>query len=244
MLGRQHLTLSVATATVVLGPFIRNEYAFAAATLLGVAIGSLIPDIDASDATVFHSGVKGIHGTPGKIFNDFVGPFLPLFGYLTKYMIYRPSVFLLNLFSENYRFEDGHRSFTHSFIGVAVLTMATGVFLSPLFIELGLNGFILLFFLAGYASGALLHMFQDSCTKTGIAWNQPFSAVRLKGELKTGEDNRRPRYFALMLFMVAGLNLAGTYGVSNYSSVLVSGLLLSAVSWTFFAWLSGVRLDR
>lgn len=244
MLGRQHFTLSVATATVVLAPFFTDYYGFSLATFLGVAIGSLIPDIDATDATVFHTGIKGFHRAPGKIFNDVVGPILPIFGYLTKYIIYKPSVFLLNLFSDNYRFEDGHRSFTHSLMGVSTMTMATGFLLGPLFIESGISGFYLLFFLAGYASGALLHMFQDSCTKTGIAWNQPFSNLRLKGELKTGESNSRPRYFALMLFLVAFLNLAGSYSVSTNLQVMVSGILLSAVSWTFFAWISGVRLER
>lgn len=244
MLGRQHFILSVATATVVMSPFFTDYYGFAIAAFLGVAIGSLIPDIDATDATVFHSGVKGLHRAPGKIFNDFIGPILPVFGYLTKYMIYKPSVFILNLFSDNYRFEDGHRSFTHSLIGVSTMTAATGLLLAPLFIELGLSTVYLLYFLGGYAAGAILHVFQDSCTKTGIAWNQPFSTLRLKGELKTGESNRRPRYFALMLFLVALLNLAGSYSVSANLQVLFSGILLSAVSWTFFAWLSGVRLER
>ena len=244
MLGRQHFTLSVATATVVLAPFFTDYYGLSLATFLGVAIGSLIPDIDATDATVFHTGIKGLHRVPGKLFNDIIGPILPIFGYFTKYIIYKPAVLLLNLFSDNHKFEDGHRSFTHSLIGVVTMTLATGLLLSPLFIESGINGIYLIFFLVGYASGAIMHMFQDSCTKTGIAWNQPFSNLRLKGELKTGESNRRPRYFGMMLFLVALLNLVGTYNVTTNLHILITGILLSAVSWTFFAWLSGVSIDK
>lgn len=242
MLGRQHFTLSVTTAFLVLTPFFGDHRIAAISALAGIAIGSLIPDIDAPDATVFHSKIKGLHRSPAKLFGAFISPLLPLFGYLTKYLVYVPSVFLLNVFSGSYRFEEGHRSFTHSLVGVAVLTAATGLLLRPVFAYLGVLEF-LFFFLAGYSAGALLHMLQDSFTRSGIAWNQPFSSLKLEGELRTGKDNFRPHFYLLVLAVASLLNLVSFTG-SFLQAGVWNGLLLAVVCWTFFAWMSGVELSR
>lgn len=241
MLGRQHFLLSTMTGLLVVSPFIRSYEMFSLAALLGIAIGSLIPDIDASDATIFHTNVKGLHRSPGKMFNFVVGPVMPVFGYLTKYLVYIPSVKVLNLFTD-YSFKEGHRSFTHSLIGVTILTSLTGFILYPLINELGLNPFLLYFFLAGYFSGAILHMLQDSFTVSGIAWNQPFSNTKLKGKLKTGEDMWKPRYFTLMLVALIPVNIYAASGITVLKTLLIHGILISLVAWTFFGWISGVRL--
>lgn len=243
MLGRQHFTLSVSTGLIVLTPFFMDRKLFAVTALLGVAVGSLIPDVDASDATVFHTKVSGLHGMVAELVNSFLGPFLPVFGYLTKYLVYMPSVFLLNLFSEDYVFEDCHRSFTHSILGVLVMAGITGFLLWPPVRFTGLDPVYLVSFLLGYTGGAFLHMLQDSFTVSGIAWNQPFSSLKLKGELRTGKDNSRPRIFLVILLAVLSLNF-GNLVYTQSSESLVESFLLPCVCWSFFAWMSGLEVTR
>lgn len=243
MLGRQHFLLSTITGIVVVSPFIAAYKWLSLATLLGIAIGSLIPDIDASDATIFHTNVSGLHRSPGKLFNFLIGPIMPVFGYITKYLVYIPSVKALNLFTD-YSFEEGHRSFTHSLTGVGILTALTGFILYPLVNELGLDLSFLYFFLAGYSSGAIMHMLQDSFTVSGIAWNQPFSTTKLKGKLKTGEDMWKPRYFTLILGFLAPVNVYTVSSIGALERILLQGVLISIVAWTFFAWVCGVRIQK
>ncbi|MFB6115765.1 MAG: hypothetical protein ABEK04_05795, partial [Candidatus Nanohalobium sp.] len=92
MLGRQHLMLSVATVSVVLAPYLESAEGFVIVMLLGTGIGSLIPDVDAQDAAVFHNDIRGLNGDVGDTVNNFIGPLLPAFGYTTKYAIYKPAV--------------------------------------------------------------------------------------------------------------------------------------------------------
>ncbi|WP_414838301.1 metal-dependent hydrolase [Candidatus Nanosalina sp. VS9-1] len=247
MLGRQHLMLSVATATVLLIPFIQSYQGFVLVAFVGTAIGSLIPDVDAADASVFHRHIRGLDSEPGKAVGSFIGPVLPVFGYTTKYMIYRPLVWLFNLFSVNYSFHDSHRSFSHSIIGVFAMTSVTGLYISPVLMYLGFFSVPhLAVFLSAYAFGALLHMLEDSCTKSGIAWNEPFSSRKLKGDLTTGEDIRKPR---ILLYMLGGLTVPVFYlsfvssrGLELFEVSLLSFALVS-LAWIIFMAFVDVRIE-
>jgi membrane-bound metal-dependent hydrolase YbcI (DUF457 family) len=234
MLGRQHLALSAATISAVLIPFL-GDTSVSVAVLVGGCIGSLIPDIDAEDAAIFHSSVTGMHHSTGKVFNTALGPLLPFFGYSTKYLMYIPAVELYNrLLPSQHQFSSTHRSFTHSIAGITTLTGFTGIYTgigmlyTGILLPLHLAGF-----LAGYIAGEALHLLQDSCTKTGVAWGQPFSEIRLKGELITGEDMLKPHLFLIYLILV---NIASMY----VSHVVGSGFALLYIvavlglSWTAF----------
>ncbi|MFB6116404.1 MAG: metal-dependent hydrolase [Candidatus Nanosalina sp.] len=244
MLGRQHFTLSIATGLIVLTPLFVNKNPLVLPALLGIAIGSLIPDIDASDATVFHTKVNGLHGMFSELTNTILGPLLPVFGYLTKYMVYKPSIFVLNLFSDEYVFEGGHRSFTHSITGVLVMTVFTGFLIWPPLHYFGIKALYLVFFLAGYMGGAFLHMLQDSFTRSGISWNQPFSDFRVSGSLRTGKDNRRPRIFLIVLLAAASVNTGNILASEASIFLLVQSFLIPCVCWTFFAWLAEVGFEK
>lgn len=229
--------LSLATVSAVVIPLadVLGEYMIV--VLLGAGIGSLIPDVDAEDAAVFHRNIRGINGDVGKFINFSIGSFLPYFGYTTKYLIYKPAVKTFNLITpKKYSFQEKHRSFTHSILGVLTMTAVTGIYLSILMTMAGITASVtLLIFLTAYMTGALLHMLQDSCTKTGIAWNSPFSRTKLKGQLKTGKDMKAPRYF---LYWLIVLNFASLYTTSYYSlTVIQSGVLSTAIlgaSWMIF----------
>lgn len=243
MLGRHHFTLSIATVAAVIVPFASVAEIPVLISLLGVAIGSLIPDVDAADAAIFHTNVSGLRGQFGDIVNRLIGPLLPVFGYTTKYLIFMPAVLVFDLLSDSYSFSGDHRSFTHSLLGVATMTTVTGLYL--LFILSGLNMMnlpFLVIFLSGYAVGALLHMLEDSTTKTGIKWNSPFSDFRLSGAISTGEDNAKPR---LMSYLLGGTTVATFYTATSSTAPVfrssLAGLVTVTVLWLMFLSAVDVR---
>lgn len=239
MLGRQHLMLSIATVSAILVPFLQSSEAFVFTMFIGAAIGSLIPDIDAPDAAVFHQDIQGLNGDFGNAVNNIVGPILPVFGYTTKYAIYKPAVKVFEFFtSDEYSFEEKHRTFSHSFLGVFTMTAVTGIYMIPFLLLLELFApLYLLAFLLAYMTGAFLHMLEDSCTKTGIAWNSPFSSTKLKGQISTGKDIKKPRYFlyylgglAVTVYLISG---SSQYNIPAFALSAGSFLLLS-ISWLIF----------
>lgn len=239
--------ISVATAFALTVPFIESFELFSVVFLLGAAIGSLIPDVDASDATIFHSHVRGLNSEPGKAVGKFIGPVLPLFGYTTKYMIYKPVVHVFN-FVTSYEFTEKHRNFSHSILGVVTLTAVTGLYITPVLIYTGFFAFMpLAVFLFGYIFGALLHILEDSCTKSGIAWNAPFSSTKLKGGLTTGEDNRQPRtlLYTLGILSIAVFAVKQSSTYSFTSLELAAGTFLAlGLIWIFFMALVDVEVER
>lgn len=240
MLGRQHLMLSVVTGLILIIPIAHILDGFIALVIIGVSIGSLIPDVDASDAAVFHRNINGLNRQMGRLVNGLVGPILPVFGYTTKYMIYKPAVHVFNLFSRKYSFSEKHRSFSHSFLGVFTLTAVTGLYLTPILVYLpSVSVFHIFTFLLGYSFGALLHMLQDSCTRTGIVWNAPFSNKRLKGSLRTGKDNREPRF---MLYVLSAQIPVFIYlALENQIAVVnLSFMVLVSASVTWIVFVAGV----
>lgn len=239
MLGRQHLMLSVATATIFLVPYLEEAQSLVLVMFVGAGIGSLIPDVDAPDAAIFHDDLRGLNDDFGEAVNNIVGPFLPVFGYTTKFLIYKPAIKFFDIFVfDKYSFQEKHRSFSHSILGVTTMTVITGVYMIPVLLILELFApLFLLGFLVAYAFGAFLHMLEDSATKTGIAWNSPFSDIKLKGQVSTGKDIKKPRYF---LYYLGGLACL-TFFVSSSSQYKVAdpiitgiSLLVVMLSWLIF----------
>lgn len=252
MLGRHHLMISLGTVAPVLMPFLNDAGLAVMIVFFGTAIGSLIPDSDSSDAAIFHGKVRGLNGDIGGAVNNLFAPVFPFFGYTTKYLIYKPAVMVFDrLIFQDYSFSDKHRSFSHSILGVATMTFMTGLYLAPLLIALEIFSITYFgIFLAAYASGAFLHMFEDSCTKTGIKWNSPFSKTRVKGELTTSSKPkhvRRPRYMIYILGTVSLTTLllanTETYGMTDLETA-GAGFLLTVLAWTLFAFLAAeIRLE-
>lgn len=231
--------LTVATVSIFILPYADTASGLVMVMFAGAGIGSLIPDVDAQDAAIFHENIRGLNGDFGQAVNNALGPLLPVFGYTTKYLIYKPAVFIFDEFLfEDYSFQEKHRTFSHSFLGVLTMTLITGIYMIPVLIVFQLFApLYLLAFLFAYAAGAFLHMLEDSCTKTGIAWNSPFSKTKLKGEISTGKDIKKPRYFLLYL---GGLAFAAFYlGSSDdfafSDPVITAGtLFIVPLSWLLF----------
>lgn len=234
--------LSMATGFTILAPFIDFRPDFVVLVLVGLGIGSLMPDADAKDATIFHDKVKGLDTGMGRLVNGTLAPTFPVFGYTNKYLVYKPAVIVYNkVVFRNYRLECHHRGFLHTLLGLATSTALIGTYIAGALVLLGLfNPVYLSFFLLGYLSGGLMHLLQDSCTKTGIKWNHPFSQKKLKGRLRTTskpEDTRLPHVFLLVLGVTSMTSfLVGTQQLIPYNNFKVSGIstLSIMVLWTVF----------
>ena len=128
MLGRDHLLLTIATVSLVLAPLFTLYPTAVLVALVGTAIGSLIPDADSPDAAIFHTKVSGLRGGIGGVLNS-IGVLYPVFGYVTKYLIYKPSVKFYDAFIfTEMNIEERHRGFLHSFLGLGTATVLTGVY--------------------------------------------------------------------------------------------------------------------
>ncbi len=245
MLGRHHLMLSTVTVLTFLTPLIHYP-SLVLTVLVGTAIGSLTPDVDSKDATIFHEKVKGLQGS-SKLVNFTLAPVFPVFGYTTKYLVYFPAVTVYDkILLRNYRFKRQHRGFLHSLLGVGTSTALTGIYLTALLMVSGLfNPFYTVLFLTGYLIGGILHLVQDSCTKTGVKWLQPFKDLKLKGDLVTStktEHVKKPHLLFLTLSVTGLTVLVARLFTQDTVTLLKTSLGLAAFQWiVFLAFIAKVR---
>lgn len=237
MLGRHHVSLSVATVGLVVLPLFTLYPMLAMVALVGAAIGSLIPDADSPDAAIFHQEVRGVNdllNAPGVLY--------PAFGYVTKFLIYKPVVrFYDTMVFDQYDIGERHRGFLHSLLGLVTLTVLTGLYLLPVLFVLDLLSIIGLgVFLAAYLVGAVLHLIEDSCTKSGIQWNFPFQSWKVRGRLTTTarpEDTKYQRRFLTVLGIGAGAMFILPSLLDHVSVLLLAmaGFVTALVLWAGFS---------
>jgi len=250
MLGRHHLLLSLFTVAFLFVPYFEKYSELTLFVLIGVAIGSLIPDADSPDAAIFHEKIH-VGGNVGAVINNVVSPLFPAFGYITKYAIYKPSVYIFGAtFLKKYNVVERHRGFLHSFFGIATSTVFTAVYLLILLKLVNLlNWRYFLIFMLSYSFGALMHLIEDSATVTGTQYNYPFSNFIVKGKLITRSDSARmPEYFTRYLgFVVVALLFVMKLGYLSYSNWFISllSIIFLLLSWVIFMFLvAGARTER
>ncbi len=236
--GDQHVLITLFAGGLLLAPHVAllapGEIA---AVLFGLFVGSLAPDADATDAAIFHTRVPGLKGIT-RWFADMAAGVLPVFGYLIRYGEYYPAAGVFWFLSRG-ELKAGHRGVLHSLLGVALITALTGLYIGIALHLLGWSAPALLALgVAGFGAGALLHLAEDSCTPGGIAWLYPLSGRRVRGRLRTGRSDLRPRLFAIALgaAMWGCVLLQFWLGWPAAEVTEVSVFLFCAL-WTFF-WLS------
>ena len=236
MLGRHHLALSVTTMVALSAPFLHSREEFLLTVIVGTTIGSLIPDVDSPDAKIFHKNIVKGNNKTGKLVNLSIGLLVPVFGYTTKYLIYKPVVLLLNVITFGRNFKNTHRGFTHSIIGLIAISTVTATY-----IKLFLNWLQIIpnnhfkIFMASYVMGALLHVVQDSCTKSGIAWNAPFSKTKVKGKLVTGKDNHKPEILqAILALLLIGTTYSIYVNKIPAEKVIPYSVTALTITWLLF----------
>ncbi|MDD1653427.1 MAG: metal-dependent hydrolase [Methanomicrobiales archaeon] len=238
MKGVHHLLLTTTTggfAVTPLVPLIPPEWLPPLA--LGLVIGSLAPDADASDAAILHAGIPG-RGTGARGFSRWI---LPLFGYLIRYLVYLPVWAVLRLLFGR-RCSREHRGLLHSLLGVTATALLTSGYLALFLFLLGHTAYPLLVpFGLALLAGAILHLVEDTTTVTGIRWAYPWSDHAVHGTLRTGGWNLRPTLFLVLLTAGATLILAAplfTAGITPWQAPAMLLFLLGA--WTLFLLSAGV----
>ncbi|MBE0516372.1 MAG: metal-dependent hydrolase [Methanophagales archaeon] len=251
MLGKHHLILSLFTAAILVVPYFLQYPELTLLVVIGIAIGSLVPDADSPDAAIFHEKVKGVKGELGQLINGLIAPLFPIFGYTTKYLVYKPAVYVFGrTLLKNYNIEERHRGFLHSFLGVGTATVLTGIYAFVVLYLLDLFSFVyFMAFVLSYTSGALLHLVEDSATVTGTQFNYPFSEFRVSGDLITKPDFARSSdIFASILVIIAGilffLTILEYIPYSNWVITLFFVIFL-ILCWTIFlVFVAKVRIER
>ena len=257
MLGKDHIILSLFTVSAILMPFLldgTNVGLFVLA-MIGVGIGSLAPDADSPDAAIFHKKVRGLKGDTRKIIDAWIGHFLPIFGFILKFLIYRPAVKIIqflvkeNKISLQYRVTETHRGILHSILGLLISFMALLIYssiLMLLFPELLLIKTLLIFNVA-FSIGFFLHLLEDSCTVSGVNFTFPMSKNLLfKGEVRTGKFNYTTGAFeswlgALNVGHFLALALSKENASINPLQIELIVILIIILSWLIFIRLSGMK---
>jgi membrane-bound metal-dependent hydrolase YbcI (DUF457 family) len=154
--------------------------------MAGISLGSLLPELDAPDSKIMHGRWRRI-GSFGKRF------------------FYKPLVKLLHKKTDTFR--DEHRGFLHSLIGwlfTSLFFAGIAIVLYPIlwfawYIWIGIPVPILWFvwyFWIGIPIGFLLHLVEDSFTKSGVRWFFPKGKpLKSKTRLHKGSE-----YFLLLMF--------------------------------------------
>lgn len=238
MLGRHHLLLSLFTVIILFIPYFDERFELTLIVLIGIAIGSLIPDADSPDAAIFHEHIRGIPGNLGKLVNNLFAGLFPIFGIITKYAIYIPAVFVLgHTILKKYHITERHRGFLHSFIGIGTATILTGTYLLVFLFLFELFSYVyFIAFMIAYILGALLHLLEDSSTKTGIQFNYPFSNLVLYGRMITRPEFAKPidiftGFFGLIILL---LFFAIELDYIVYPNWIIT---LSSIIFVFVVWL-------
>ena len=222
MKGQHHIRISLFTGLVLLAPWILQDTILILTALVGIFIGSLLPDSDASDRTAKHS--------------DSV---IYVFDWINAIIIYP---ILLKLFHEEKR----HRGILHTIGGVFVysiiLTTVTGIVL----IYFSLN-FNILVFGMGLFAGSIMHLIEDSCTRMGTNPFYPKNKwLKYSGTIVTfNKQDKRPEYFSeFLMYLFVILILTQIYFAIPQLTMAGLNAVIVIVSWMGFMAISGVKKIR
>lgn len=144
-----------------------------------------MPDVDASDVEILHGETKEI-------------------GYFIKYIIYY--TLLLILASKLFNIEKRHRGVMHSLIGLLLTDL---ILIGIIYVCAIIHSFttsisffdiatIPLWIVLGISIGFILHMVEDSFTKSGVRWFLPKKRV-ISGNLRTFSKEEKKFAEALLL---------------------------------------------
>lgn len=244
MRGDQHVSLSLATAGLLIAPSLPAlDPALIALLLFGVFVGSLAPDADAVDAAIFNGRIGGAKGKRGQVLNG-IAVVLPIFGYTIRYLIYYPlSLVFQLLLRKSYRHR--HRGLLHSFAGVGLTSLVLSGYLALILTWLGGPLALLPAFGCAFFTGCVLHLIEDTCTPAGVAWLYPFSRHRMAGRVRQGAFEVRPTAFAIVLMLAAaGLFVAPFVTGASPEGLGLLALAGAPVLWLLFMLVSRVRRVR
>jgi len=183
MLGKDHINISIAFIIPFIVPLFfidSGNMVLAIAFAVAVLIGSLVPDTDCGGkATIYYR--------------------FPIVDEIMKNVIGKSIMFVFSLLISKKKIKaehevgGEHRGILHSPVGVLLssIMLTLPILIFALVFSL-FNPFVILFIFLGLLIGQLLHLFEDSCTISGINWGFPFKTYELKGKIYTfSKDKER-----------------------------------------------------
>ena len=186
MKGKDHIFISITWALLISTPIITINSTYVLMFIIGVFIGSLLPDIDASVSPYAKRGdvmrgagyaVYGASKVTGKIFKSIKD-------------------------DPNNKYES-HRGLLHSVPGVFVASLLIVVPLNLILYLVNYWNSGLIIASVGLFAGAFFHLLEDCCTCSGIRLFYPFSERKLRGGINTFLPDRRPKQFAAMFVILS-----------------------------------------
>ena len=237
MLGRDHLSISIATIIPFLIPlFFINfvDVSYVIPILISIIIGSLLPDSDCKGKATIAYKFPAID----TFMRNFVGK--PLV-YVLNYLIGEKKI------KVEHEVKDEHRGIIHSPLGILISTTILTLLVLIFSLLFGVfNLYVILSIFFGLAIGQLLHILEDSCTITGINWFFPFSTKELNGKIYTfskdpEKKDIRPMLYSGILYAFSILLVIGfAFNKIQINIWLLYSLILLIVFliWIFIRFLS------
>lgn len=231
MIGRNHLAIALALAGANLAMLLEKGLVGVGAAsifLFGLAVGSLLPDVDANDARIFHgSGTRWLR----KL--DWL---FAAIGRLTQFVVYLPLI----VFGKG-----EHRGIMHSLSGAAASSVFWGIVVFAAKNALSLNE-VVLFAAPGLFAGYFLHLACDSFTRSGVAWLAPFSARRVCGQATTGRlsEDLTALGFIAVAAAVYLVSKSQDAAISEAPFLLIPAITAVLVVAYFFTAAGFLRLAR
>jgi len=229
MITRHHLTL-VLLCTLILGmALFPSEPVTLGVLAAGSCIGAILPDIQMTKPKKIC--VRTIIWCITQISSVLFVPILQVFSRIVNGASFSPA----------------DKRLTHSVPGILIIgAIVTGLSTIPiLIIRPSPVSLLLIIFPAGVMTGLVLHLFEDACTRKGIAPAFPFSIIRIEGSIRScdRDDARIAQYHfhhGSMAFVIFVLHLSGVWPESI--SVVLSVFALSSCL-AMMVWFSDVRIE-
>lgn len=243
MLGKHHLLLSLSTYVFLCFPVFTDYPILLTCGGFAVCLGSVLPDVDSEDATIFHHTVIDQDGETatiaGKAFSV-VSILFPYFGYPVKYLIYEPTRWVYNMLLP-VEVSREHRGYTHGHLGIWTISTLTMAPLAWAAVTTGVADWpIILSAFTGLLSGMYLHVLQDSCTKSGVSWKYPFSQTKLSGthDISARGGLVHPHSVlttVLITLIAASAFVSVQYSVPVYVTI-GANLIIGVLTWFVFVF--------
>ncbi|WP_094228713.1 metal-dependent hydrolase [Methanolobus psychrotolerans] len=233
MLGREHVSISVATVIPFIVPLIFSgnvDYQLYYITLLiAVTVGSLTPDADCGGKPKLYYDFKLVY--------DIMVPLQKAVIFAFKNLSLK---YELNL---EHEVNSRHRGIMHAPIGIfissLILTLIAAII--GFAIYQAINAAIILFIFLGLLFGQFLHLLEDSCTVAGINWKFPFGTKLVNGKIHTfpkikGKKDIRPMVYQQTLWLITILLVLGfSFDIIDFSQWSLYPLIVVSVTaaWVF-----------
>ena len=253
MMGKNHTSISVAWGFLIASPLLFHNPIYFVSLLIGVVLGAVFPDIYVKSHNPY-----GTSKTESRRYfhNDEIereggGGLMMLMG-LVSYPAMHISGFLVSRFTKYTKDELlNHRMLMHSLLGVTLSLLLIFVPINLLLLIIGFWHPAFLVASFGVFIGALFHLFEDSCTGTGINFFYPFKEMGanrencLRGKICTGKKSEKEagKIFSQMyiymgvIFIVYYIALRKLPLLAQYDfmeGMSVGGLILITTAMSLF----------